>query len=201
MTPFHTCELEPRLLPLVLWSPMPTYRELQNIKVPHCTIICPQSKWPPTVSSAASSRVYYSQIEVHMRCLMTDDNAGEIPSMKLYDSDKTFAFLDINPLVGQAGNMASQPRSTQADGCTVQRSRARNPQIPRREAHRHPRRAPDRAPPRRLPDREGLRRRELQHPTEQRPDRPPGRRPRPCAHDPETQRAGRPRCRLAAAAR
>ena len=31
---------------------------------------------------------------------MTDDNAGEIPSMKLYESDKTFAFLDINPLVG-----------------------------------------------------------------------------------------------------
>lgn len=31
---------------------------------------------------------------------MTDGNAGEIPSMKLYESDKTFAFLDINPLVG-----------------------------------------------------------------------------------------------------
>ncbi|RMZ03856.1 hypothetical protein D0864_02871 [Hortaea werneckii] len=47
----------------------------------------------------AANCIFCRIIKVHMRCQATDDNAGEIPSMKLYDSDKTFAFLDINPLL------------------------------------------------------------------------------------------------------
>ncbi|OTA24719.1 hypothetical protein BTJ68_11128 [Hortaea werneckii EXF-2000] len=39
-----------------------------------------------------------SAVKMAANCIFCRIIKGEIPSMKLYDSDKTFAFLDINPL-------------------------------------------------------------------------------------------------------
>merc|ERR1712113_24927 len=44
--------------------------------------------------------LYYrmSAVKMAANCIFCRIIKGEIPSMKLYESDKTFAFLDINPL-------------------------------------------------------------------------------------------------------
>lgn len=74
-------------------------------KAPHIhTKIIPPT-WQPRVSSARSSRVGQG-FASHLRHA-SDQFAGEIPSMKLFESEKTFAFLDINPLSkGHAVSMA-----------------------------------------------------------------------------------------------
>merc|ERR1712154_387384 len=116
--------------------------------------------------------LYYrmSAVKMAANCIFCRIIKGEIPSMKLYESDKTFAFLDINPLSKGHALVIPKYHGAKLTGIPDEHLRA---------------------PPRRLPNREGLRRRELQHSAKQRPSCPPGRRPRPCAHDSQAQRAGR----------
>lgn len=85
---------------------------------------------------------------------------GEIPCMKLYDSAKTLAFLDIQPLSkGHAVRsppfpLAYKPQSTNS---ALIPFTARDPQTPRRQTNRHPRRRPPRSPLRPQKSRHGFR--------------------------------------------
>jgi hypothetical protein len=76
--------------------------------------------------------------ETPLPWLIPLDTTGEIPSMKLFESDKVFAFLDINPL--SYGHAVSF--STLLSSClsSNQLLPARHPQIPRRKTPRYPRR-------------------------------------------------------------
>jgi hypothetical protein len=55
---------------------------------------CPQ----PRVSSARSSRVPTRPYLLRPCSIETNSTVGEIPSMKIFESEKTYAFLDIGPL-------------------------------------------------------------------------------------------------------
>lgn len=67
-------------------------RDLNSLNKHH---YCKCQRWL-RVSFAKSSRVcrYY----LHTRAVALTYRLGDIPSFKLYDSAKVFAFLDINPL-------------------------------------------------------------------------------------------------------
>jgi hypothetical protein len=55
------------------------------------------TQWQPLVSFAKSSRVPITNIKAIQYPQLTKFT-GEIPSMKLFESEKTLAFLDIQPL-------------------------------------------------------------------------------------------------------
>ncbi|KAF2224440.1 hypothetical protein BDZ85DRAFT_102350 [Elsinoe ampelina] len=67
-------------------------------------------------------------------CIFCKIIKGDIPSMKLFESDKTFAFLDINPL--SYGHAV----------CPLPAHQAHHPQTPRRQTHRRARRVSLRGP-------------------------------------------------------
>ena len=74
---------------------------------------------------------------------------GDIPCFKLFESDKTLAFLDINPLSrGHAVRSCGPqlPYYIQCQAHTIILRIARHSQDPRREVDRHPRRPSVRDP-------------------------------------------------------
>lgn len=84
---------EPHVPPACSRSvPEPTYTiQIESTHLSTCTLL---QTWP--ASSAVSSRVVFA-LATHLNRSI-NMFPGEIPSMKLFESDKTFAFLDINPL-------------------------------------------------------------------------------------------------------
>jgi hypothetical protein len=90
-TPHPTFELG-----LTTTAPTPkhsTSRHQSTKNTLHRVPQCPQ----PHVSSARSSRVHNNLYTIRT-CSIAHYITGEIPSMKIFESDKTFAFLDIGPL-------------------------------------------------------------------------------------------------------
>jgi hypothetical protein len=55
-----------------------------------------EAQWQRLVFSARSLRVGHCPLQVQKHS--ANRQTGEIPSMKIFESDKTLAFLDINPL-------------------------------------------------------------------------------------------------------
>lgn len=99
----------------------------------------------------------------------TTNHTGEIPSMKLFESEKVFAFLDINPLsYGHAVRLLPLPAFIPTNHpSNTHTTIARHPQIPRRKTPRYPRRPTHRNPPRGKEDRPGCGCGQLQHLAEQ----------------------------------
>lgn len=124
---------------------------------------------------------------------------GDIPSFKLFESDKILAFLDIQPL--SKGHAVRLPSRVCCDSFdltdTLLALLARHTETPRRQTDRHPGRCADRDPPGREEAGRGHGRRELQRAAEQRESGTPRGRPRPFPHHPEAQRDRGPGDRLA----
>lgn len=105
----HCCMLIPYLFRHPIFNPFTVYGSSFTF---FCSFpICPShqyivqlqlitlrlSPWP-LASSAVSSRVLHTHIFDGQEISRADWPTGEIPSFKLFESDKTFAFLDIGPL-------------------------------------------------------------------------------------------------------
>lgn len=122
-----TCGLRSKELTLISWPSVPLCRQLQyrnnvNPKMAAC-IFCKIIK---------GERIYILPLFMLTESMLL----GDIPSFKLFESEKVLAFLDIQPL-SRGHAVCPSNLCSAASSYTILMTEARHPQIPRREVSRN----------------------------------------------------------------